>query len=142
MNTEKWDRRYLELARFVSHWSKDPNKQVGAVITERNYVRGIGYNGFPRGVADLLYRLADKQLKNLLMVHAEVNALYLAHGHGDTIYVYPCLPCTQCLGNLAQSNIRRIVTCPFDFDSSWNQPLVLEMASEVGITVTTINLED
>lgn len=138
----KWDRRYLELARFVSTWSKDPRKQVGAVVTEKNYVRSVGFNGFPRGIADSDYRLQNKELKNLIMIHAEVNALYLSHGHGDTIYIYPCLPCTQCLGNISQYGINRIVTCPFDFESSWNQPLVLELAREAGITIDVVNLEE
>jgi len=32
MNTlDKWDKRYLSLAKEVATWSKDPSTQVGAV---------------------------------------------------------------------------------------------------------------
>ena len=131
-----WNRRYLELARFVSTWSKDPRKQVGAVITEGRKIKGIGYNGFPHGIADSPYRLSNKDLKNLIMIHAEVNALHSSDGKGDTIYVWPCLPCTQCLGHIIQYGIKTVVTLPADPDStSWNQDLVMELAAEAGITI-------
>jgi len=138
MNT-KWHRRYLELAKLVSTWSKDPRKQVGAVVVDAGRVRGVGFNGFPKGIADLDSRLKDRAIKNLIMVHAEVNALIASDGQGDTIYVYPCLPCSQCLGNIIQyGRIRTIVTLPVDLESSWNQELVLEIAKEAGITVICV----
>ena len=59
--TDKWDKRYLALAKFVSEWSKDPRAKVGAIIRNR---RGrpvaLGYNGFPGGIADD-GRLYDKE---------------------------------------------------------------------------------
>jgi dCMP deaminase len=142
MKSEKWDRFYLGLARFISSRSKDPNKKVGAVVTENNYVRGIGYNGFPRAIEDSPRRLNNKELKNLIMIHAEINALQCAMGRGDTIYVYPCLPCSQCLGNISQYGITRIVTLPLDPETKWNQPLVMELAKEANIEVTFVNEED
>jgi len=135
-----WTKKYLELAKHISNWSKDPNKKVGAVITEKNRVRGIGYNGFPTGIADHAYRLADKELKNKIMVHAEVNALYSSQGLGDTIYVWPCLPCSQCLGNIIQYGIKRVVTGPLDLESSWDQALVLELAKEAGIEIVCVDI--
>jgi deoxycytidylate deaminase len=41
----KWDRRFLELARHVAAWSKDPSTQVGAVVAEGKRVVSLGYNG-------------------------------------------------------------------------------------------------
>jgi len=134
--SNKWNLRYLELAKFVSTWSKDPRKKVGAVITEKRKVKGIGYNGFPHGIEDHDYRLNDKQLKNLIIIHAEVNALHSSDGRGDTIYVYPCLPCTQCLGHIIQYGIKTIVTLPATpEETSWNQDLVLELAREANINI-------
>ena len=133
----KWDKRYLELAKLISSWSKDPRKQVGAVITYKNYVRGVGFNGFPKGIEDSPERLNTQGLKLPLMIHAEVNALIAAQGKGDTIYVYPCLPCSQCLGQIIQSNIERIVTIePKLMSSKWDVDLTLALAKEAGITVT------
>ena len=88
MNSSKWDLRYIDLARHISHWSKDPRKQVGAVITDKQYVRGIGFNGFPRGIEDSEQILNDKTAKLKLVVHAEANAILTARGLGDTIYIY------------------------------------------------------
>ena len=136
----KWHKRYLTLAKLVSTWSKDPRKKVGAVITEDRRIRGVGYNGFPRGIADTHARLSDKDIKNMIMVHAEVNAMHSSDGRGDTIYVYPCLPCAQCLGNIVQSGtIKTVVTLPLDLESSWNQALVVELAKEAGIEIIIID---
>lgn len=46
----KWDERFIELARLVATWSKDPSTKVGAVIV-RPYrtVASVGFNGFARG---------------------------------------------------------------------------------------------
>lgn len=135
----KWDIRYMQLAKMVSTWSKDPRKKVGAIVTEDGYVYGMGFNGFPRGITDAPHRLDNKELKNLLMIHAEENALHLAKGHGDTVYVYPCLPCSHCLGILLTRGIKRIVTLPArPSETAWRQDLVLELAQEAGVEVTFI----
>ena len=134
----KWDERYMETAKLVSTWSKDPNKQVGAVITKSSFIIGLGFNGFPRGIEDTKARLNDKELKNLIMVHAEINALSAAAWKGDTIYVYPLLPCTRCMGEIIQAGIKRVVTIPLREDSKWNQGLVLELANEAGVDIDTL----
>jgi len=137
----KWDKRHLGLAQYISKWSKDPRKKVGAIVTEDAYVRGVGYNGFPRGIADTTARLADQNIKLLVTIHAEVNALAAARGVGDCIYVYPCLPCTQCLSHIIQGGIKRIVTIAgVNSASKWSPDLVLSLAEEAGISVeyTTI----
>ena len=136
-----WDRRYMDLAKHVAQWSKDPNRKVGAVVTRDNYVVGIGFNGLPRGVKDTHARLNDKELKNLIMVHAEVNALSHAGGGGDTLYVWPLLPCTICTGIIIQHEIKRIVTMPLREDSKWNQGLVLELLDEAGVEIDTLEWE-
>ena len=46
-STEKWDRRFMDMARLVASWSKDPSSQVGAVITRGKFVISVGFNGFP-----------------------------------------------------------------------------------------------
>lgn len=112
----KWDKRFLELARHIATWSKDPSTKVGAVIVnDDKLVVGLGYNGFPRGVTDDEERLANRQLKYPLMVHAEINALFMAgeRAKGSTLYVYPTfmLPpvCSECCKAAIQSGIKEIV---------------------------------
>jgi dCMP deaminase len=53
MMTKKWDKRFMELAKQVSTWSKDKSTGVGAVIVnDKKKVLSLGFNGFPRGVDD------------------------------------------------------------------------------------------
>src|SRR4051812_17349812 len=100
---DKWDERFCELAKFVSEWSKDPNARVGAVIFAR---RGgdvtIGYNGFPMGVEDSAERLNDNEIKQDMVVHAEVNALIAAgaRAQGSSIYVWGKPICARCAGSI------------------------------------------
>lgn len=115
-NQEKWDRRFLELAKHISTWSKDPSTQVGAVLVNHlKQVVGMGYNGFSRGVDDSDERYNNRELKYELVVHAEVNAIIQA-GHnamGSTLYVYPSfmMPpiCSNCAKAAIQAGIAAIV---------------------------------
>lgn len=69
ISQEKWDRRFLELAKQVSTWSKDPSTKVGAVlVNEDKHVVGMGFNGFPVGVADTEERLNNRELKYKMIV--------------------------------------------------------------------------
>lgn len=142
MNTmsKKWSLRYLEMAKLVSSWSKDPRKQVGAVITDGRYVRGVGFNGFPRGVEDDPERLDTPELKLKLIIHAEVNALIAAEGKGDTIYIYPCLPCTHCLGQIIQYGVKSVVSLePRAEGTKWDTDLVMIIAKEAGVRVRLLD---
>jgi dCMP deaminase len=135
MTSDKWHKRYLDLAKSIAQWSKDPRRKVGAVVTKTGYIVGQGFNGFPKGIEDSLHRLNDKSLKNLLTIHAESNALFFAKDIGDTIYIWPCLPCTQCLALIMRAGIKTIVTPCIDRsrESSWNIDLVEQLINEVNI---------
>ena len=59
----KWDRRYLEVARVVGTWSKDPSTQIGAVaVGLKGQILAQGYNGFARGIFDDIDRYEDLSL--------------------------------------------------------------------------------
>lgn len=98
-----WHKRFLDLADYISAWSKDPSTKVGAVIVDPSTKRvlGLGYNGFPQKVADTQERLNDRTLKYPLMVHAEANAVHAAGKQnlkGSFLYVN-CIPCVTCVTN-------------------------------------------
>jgi dCMP deaminase len=107
-----WDKRFLDLARHIAGWSKDPSTQCGAVITAGKRIVSLGFNGFPQGVRDTNERLEDRETKYRLVLHAEQNALSFANRelHGCTIYVYPMPPCSRCAAQIIQAGIKRIVT--------------------------------
>ncbi len=118
----KWDTRFLGLAAHISAWSKDPSSQVGAVITERNRIISLGYNGFAAGVEDRESRLSDRNCKLNLTIHAEENAMIFAKRdlRGCTVFVtHP--PCPRCASKLIQEEVRRIVYInpSDDFLSRW-----------------------
>lgn len=103
-----WDLRFLQLAEHVACWSKDPSTQVGAVIVRPNRtVLSLGYNGLPRGVADDLDLLADRNYKLARTVHAEMNAILSSPQRpaGCALYVWPMPPCSHCAAAIIQSGI-------------------------------------
>ena len=93
--SNKWDIRYLELAKQLSTWSKDPSSKIGAVaIGDKGQVLSCGYNGFPRNIVDSGERLNDREQKYNYIVHAEMNVIYNASYNGvslDNSTVYVCL---------------------------------------------------
>lgn len=108
----KWDKRFLQLAKHVSTWSKDPSTQVGAVIVRPNKtVASLGYNGLPRGIPDTPSLLADREYKYDHTVHAEMNAILNCseRPEGHTLYVWPMGPCVRCAPHIVQAGISVIV---------------------------------
>lgn len=140
----KWDQRYWELAGFVAKWSKDPDAQVGAVVTVRKG-RGaiaLGYNGFPVGVEDRAERLADQEIKLDMVVHAEQNALLIAgqEAEGAEMFVRGKPICSRCAGLIIQAGISRVVSTDpqkADAGSKWRLTGIraVEMLREADVTV-------
>jgi dCMP deaminase len=108
----KWDYRWLRLAKEVSNWSKDPSTQVGAVIADGKRLVSIGYNGFPAGIEDSNERLLNREVKLELTIHAEENALLEAKRDLTfcTLYTYPMMPCHKCCPKIIQTGITRIIS--------------------------------
>jgi dCMP deaminase len=112
MSLSNWDKRFLELAKLVSSWSKDPSTKVGAVIVDdQNIIVSVGFNGFPKGIEDN-DRLNHRDSKYQIIIHAENNALMFAKRPLDncTLYTYPFMPCPRCAGMIIQSGIKRVVS--------------------------------
>ena len=111
--TKKWDLRFLNLAKNVSTWSKDPSTQVGAVISDKdNLLVNVGYNGHPQGIEDTKERYENRAWKLKHVLHAEQNAIMLADRNfftGCSLYVYPLYPCTTCCSIIIQSRFDRVV---------------------------------
>jgi dCMP deaminase len=144
--SKKWDMRFLELARLVASWSKDPSTQVGAVIAdEKNRIVSLGFNGFARGVADLPGRLDDRETKYKIVLHAEENALLFAGRDlaGYTIYTWPLMPCAACMSRIIQNGIKRVVSVQSDIPR-WQENFRLseELAKETSVDITLLSLND
>lgn len=106
----KWDICGIQMARLAASWSKDPSTKVGAAIFRPDLtVASIGFNGFPRGIADD-HRLDDRETKYELIIHAEMNAILSAREplKGYTLYC-SLFTCARCAVHVIQAGISRVV---------------------------------
>ena len=116
----------MQIAYLISQRSPDPNTQNGScVVSDRNIIIGLGYNGWPRGIdndalpwnreGDFL----DK--KYAYVVHAEENAIYNANADTESCRIYCTLfPCNECAKTIIQSGIKEII---YLSDKYHNEPM-------------------
>ncbi len=145
--SEKWDARFLELAKHISDWSKDPSTKVGCVVVgEDREIRSTGFNGFPRGIEDNIERLEDREQKYPLICHAEENAIMHAARigvslKGSTAYVtWP--PCSRCARSLIQAGIKEVVySSEEEIPERWVEDFNIStnMLREAGVHVRSID---
>ena len=111
----KWDERYIRLARDIAQWSKDPSTKVGCIaVGEQGQVLAQGYNGFPRGIPDAGSDYLNRERKYSWIVHAELNVVYNASLtgvclRGSTLYIWGLPPCNECTKGIIQCGIERVV---------------------------------
>ncbi len=74
-----WDTYFMNILEPISRRSKDPNTQVGCVITgPDNNIRSTGYNSLPRGVRDDIMERYERPEKYMWLEHGDRNAIYAA----------------------------------------------------------------
>ena len=141
--SEKWDGRFLNLAKHISEWSKDPSTKVGCVVVgiDRE-IRSTGFNGFPRGIEDSIDRLEDREQKYPLICHAEENAIMHAARIGISLkdcaaYVtWP--PCSRCARSLIQAGVNEVVyPSNSEIPERWKDDfeIAIGMMEEAGVKV-------
>ena len=138
--SSKWHKRYIDLAKSVASWSKDPSTKCGAVfIGNSGQVLSQGYNGFPRGMCDDQELYSNRQVKYDRIVHAEMNAIYNASKsgislEGSTVYVHGLPCCHECSKALIQVGVKRVVMNESD-NSRWGESCQkgMEYMQEAGI---------
>jgi dCMP deaminase len=137
-----WRDRYLELAKQVSTWSKDPSRKIGAVaVGDKGQILAQGFNGFPRGILDTEERLNEREVKYKYVVHAEMNVIFNASLNGVSLngadlYVYGLPICNECAKGIIQVGIKRVYILvdgevPPVWVESWNN--TRSMFIEAGI---------
>lgn len=141
---DKWAKRFLELARHISSWSKDPSTKVGCVVVGPDKeIRSTGFNGFPRGVKDD-ERLHERELKYPIICHAEENSIMHAARIGISLkgcvafVTHP--PCCRCARSLIQAGINEVVFYNVDLRDNWSQDtsMAKDIMNEAGMTVTAL----
>ena len=149
-NIDKWDTRFIDMAKMISTWSKDPSSKIGAVaVNDERRILATGYNGFPKGIADTEERLNNKDEKYPRIVHAEMNALMNALYSGvslkdATLYVYGLPVCPSCSKCVIQAGVKRVVIPATKTDKgNWQQvweEQSLPMYEESGVQVTLLEV--
>jgi dCMP deaminase len=144
----KWNERYMAMAKEVAQWSKDPNTKVGAVaVGTKGQILSQGFNGFPRGILDLPERLNEREVKYQFVVHAEMNVIYNATYSGVSLdgaklYVYGLPVCNECAKGIIQVGIKEVYVAQecIDLRPHWLESYqkTLDMFNEVGIKVFAI----
>jgi dCMP deaminase len=141
---DKWDERYLSLAKEVSTWSKDPSTQVGAItVGLKKEVLSQGFNGFPRGIDDTDERYNQRETKYQFVVHAEMNAIYNATYSGTsldgaTLYVYGLPICSECAKGIIQVGIKRVVIEKSKELNNWNDSVKFSQAMFIEARVEVV----
>ena len=123
-----WGDKYINLAKEISTWSKDPSTKVGAIVVGCDgQILSQGYNGFPRGINDSDERLNNRKRKYELVVHAEMNAIYNASLTGvslkdSTLYVYGLPICNECAKGIIQVGIKKVIALrPEKYNIAWEE---------------------
>jgi len=147
MSKKVWDQRYMEMAKLVSTWSKDPNTKVGCVVVGPKSEIVHGYNGMPRGVNDDVEERYVHPIKAFWWEHAERNAIYNAGRMGlsllgCTMYLNGDhgFPCSDCARAIVQAGIEAFVGLAPDFNNrygeSYRQTIV--MWQEAGVSFRSV----
>lgn len=135
---EKWDSRFILMARTVSGWSKNRSNKVGAVLVDQDkIIRSTGYNGIPRGLDDTVEErnAAGSWVKHLYYEHAERNVLWNCVNvgiptAGCSLYVTH-LCCPDCTRGIIQCKIKEVVVDAGGLDL----PFYLKYKDELAITI-------
>lgn len=148
MNFNKWDLRFIDLAKHVAQWSRDPSTKLGAVIVRPDKsVCSIGFNGFPQKMPDTEELYATREEKYSRVIHGEMNALLFANEpvKGYTLYNYPLPPCDRCFVHMVQAGITRFVAPKPTGDqlTRWGEAFekTRRFAKETGVELVELDIE-
>ena len=138
--SDKWQARFIDLAKEIASWSKDSGTQVGSVIVRPDRtICSVGFNGFPRGVKDSQEAIENRDAKLLRTIHAELNAILSSKESlvGYSLFVWPFQPCAQCAAAIIQAGITDVY-CPYNdhlAHERWSESFraALQMFDEAGV---------
>jgi len=108
---ERFDRRYLDMARIWAQNSYCQRRQVGALVVKEGMIISDGYNGTPSGFENICED--DNGVTKPYVLHAEANAitkLARSSNNSDSATIYiTASPCIECAKLIIQAGIKRVV---------------------------------
>lgn len=139
---EDGDKHGLLQAFYAARRSRDPRTKVGAVGKIGSRISD-GYNRFPHGIIEN-YRLQDQDVKNLLMIHAEMDLLANFKGEPPDVVWVTKAPCVNCAKTLIHNGVVKAVFPLPERDGSWyrDQRFAVEMFREAGTEIIQVIIRE
>ena len=150
---DKWDHRFMEMARLVASWSScfNEGRAIGAVIVKDKRVMTTGYNGAPAGMktckerGECLRRKlgipSGTRAEICYAIHAEQNAIIQAAKIGvsiqDATLYCTHQPCSVCAKMIVNSGIRRVV-----YEQGYPDDFALAFFKETGVVLERYQKEN
>ncbi len=136
---QKFDLRYLLMARIWAQNSYCQRRQVGALVVKEGMIISDGYNGTPSGFENICED--DAGITKPYVLHAEANAITkLArssnNSEGSTIYI-TASPCIECAKLIIQAGIKRVV-----YGEKYRLTDGIELLERAGIEVIYLNPDE
>ena len=133
----KFDEKYIRMAKIWATNSYCKRRQVGALIVKDKMIISDGYNGTPSGFEN---DCEDNNVTKPYVLHAEANAITKVaksgnSSEGATLYV-TASPCIECAKLIIQSGIKRVV-----YSEEYRLDDGLKLLSRAGIAVEKVEAE-
>ena len=135
----KFDDKYLRMARIWASNSYCKRRQVGALIVKDNMIIYDGYNGTPAGFENVCED--ENGVTKPYVLHAEANAITKVarsgnSAEGATLYV-TASPCMECSKLIIQSGISRVV-----YSEAYRLDDGIKLLERAGVEVEKIDVSD
>ena len=135
----KFDDKYLRMARIWASNSYCKRRQVGALIVKDNMIISDGYNGTPAGFENVCED--ENGVTKPYVLHAEANAITKVarsgnSAEGATLYV-TASPCMECSKLIIQSGISRVV-----YSEAYRLDDGIKLRERAGVEVETVEVSD
>ena len=150
---KQFDLLFMDLAHKMAEMSTCVSKKVGTVLTHKNRVIAMGYNGSLPGClhcTDVFHepietdeqRIAHHHWAGIHEVHAECNAIIDAGARGvlkDGMTAYCTLfPCINCMKTMIRAGVRKIYYA-FEYDLDGGNANARQLCADTwGITLKCI----
>ena len=132
----RFDDKYLEMARVWASNSYCKRRQVGALIVKDRMIISDGYNGTPSGFENICED--ESGTTKPYVLHAEANAITKVaksgnSSQGATLYV-TASPCLECAKLIIQAGIKRVV-----YRDEYRLSDGIDLLSRAGIEVEKVD---
>ena len=133
----KFDDKYMRMAKVWATNSYCKRRQVGALIVKDKMIISDGYNGTPSGFENVC---EENGVTKPYVLHAEANAISKVaksgnSSEGATLYVTSS-PCIECSKLIIQAGIRRVV-----YSDEYRLDDGIQLLRRAGIEVEKVEVE-